>query len=121
MVLQNPDRVQVIPVAQQPYPLQDFNLETIMGNTDFERAGSGLLAFTGTFPMPKHLEPPGAILAGQKHLQGSDIGALIMRIGFPLQGSLKGSIVGLCNIGASIIRIGSCGPVYYNYNKEPQK
>ena len=26
-----------------------------------------------------------------------------------------------CNIGALIIRIGFCGPLYYNYNKEPPK
>ena len=40
MELQNQDRVQVIPVTQQPYPLQDFCLETMMGNPEFERAGS---------------------------------------------------------------------------------
>ena len=36
---------------------------------------------------------------------GSHIGALTFRIGFPLMGSLSGSIVGLYNIGALIIRI----------------
>ena len=34
----------------------------------------------------------------------NNVGVLIVRIGFPLKGSLKGSIVGFCNIGASIIR-----------------
>ena len=35
-----------------------------------------------------------------------DIGALIIRIGFLLKGSLKGSIVGFYDIGAFIIRLG---------------
>ena len=39
-----------------------------------------------------------------------NIGALIIRIGFPLKGSLKGSRVGYYNIGAFIVRIGFWGP-----------
>ena len=49
------------------------------------------------------------------------IEALIIRIGFPLKGSLKGSIVGFYSIGALIIGIRFRGPIYYTYNKEPQK
>ena len=52
-------------------------------------------------------------------------GTLIVRIGFPLKGSLKGvykgSIVGFNNIGALIIRIRFWGPIYYNHIKEPAK
>ena len=47
-------------------------------------------------------------------------GAFIIRIRFPLKGSLKGSIVGLYNGGALKIEIGSWGPLYYNYKKERQ-
>ena len=39
------------------------------------------------------------------------IEALIIRIGFPLKGSLKGSIVGFYSVGALIIRIGFWGPL----------
>ena len=35
-----------------------------------------------------------------------DMGALIIRIGFLLKGSLKGSTVGFYDIGALIIRLG---------------
>ena len=48
------------------------------------------------------------------------VGARIIRIGFPLKGSLKGLIVEYYNVGALIIRIGFWGPLYYNYDKEPQ-
>ena len=43
-----------------------------------------------------------------------NVGALIIRIGFPLKGSFngvyKGSVVGFFSIGALIIRIGCGGP-----------
>ena len=43
--------------------------------------------------------------------------ALIIRIGFPLKGSLKRSIVGFYSIGALTIRIGFMGMLYYNSNE----
>ena len=40
-----------------------------------------------------------------------NVGALIIGIGFPLRGSLKGSIVGFYTIGALIFRIGFLAPI----------
>ena len=46
-------------------------------------------------------------------------------MGFSLNGFFKvvykGTIMGLCNIEAVIIRVGVWGPLYYKCNKEPQK
>ena len=60
------------------------------------------VAGTGLFPHTSH------------RLRSLNVGALIIRIGFPLKGSFngvyKGSIVGFFNIGALIIRIGCGGP-----------
>ena len=43
-----------------------------------------------------------------------NIGALTIRIGFPLKGSFKGYSRGYYDIGAIIVRIGFLGIVYYN-------
>ena len=50
---------------------------------------------------------------------GFHIGALIIRIGVPLKGVYKGSIVGFHDIGASIIRMGFWGALYYNHIYKP--
>ena len=63
-------------------------------------------------PLSENLKPQLKTRKAQPNTtQGQ--GALI-RIGFPLKGSLKGSIVGFYSVGA-LIRIGFWGPVYYNY------
>ena len=71
---------------------------------------------------PREKEEP-VRFEGESEFRGGNVGAFIIRIGFPLKGSLRGSFVGFYSIEALIIRIGSGGGgiLSYDFNKESSK